>query len=129
MKTSNVVKLSLVVVIVAFVSSVTGYIFGARADDRKPVENPPGEVAVESTSHQNRTVVKETEKIVTQTYLLKETDGKLALYYKYSDGGEKLYKSYDIPVKSLPRPDRELLEKGIEVKAISEALQLIEDYM
>ena len=130
MKTSNVVKLSLVAVLIAFVSSVTGYLFGARADGNNRIKDNPGQAVAESNSPQNDAVIKETKQnVVVSSYLLRETEGTVALYYKYSDGKEKLYKTYDISVKSLPQSDRELLKNGIEVEALSDALQLIEDYM
>ena len=129
MKTSNAVKLSLVVVAVAFVSTITGYIFGARANsgtEKQPVKR---EAAAEIVSNEEKKVDKAPETIsVTQSYLLRETDGYLVLYRKYSDGRETVYRNYDILVKSLPQADRESLEKGIEVDSLSEALQLVEDY-
>lgn len=129
MKTSNAVKLSIVIAVVAFISTVTGYIFGARANSKTNEEPAKKEAAAEIVSAEEKIVEKEPEMItVIQSYLLRDTDGNIALYHKYSDGEEKLYKNYDIPVGMLPQSDREALRKGIEVESLDEALQLIEDY-
>ncbi len=130
MKTSNWVKLSLVIVVVAFTSTVTGYIFGVRANNKTDVKQVKKEAAAELVSKKEETVKKEPETaVVTQSYLLKDKDGRISLYHKYSDGRETLYREYDISVKSLPQSDREALQKGVEAESLSEALQLIEDYM
>lgn len=129
MKTSNAVKLSAVIVAVAFVSTVTGYIFGTRADSKTNEIPVKKEMASEIVSKEENFAPKTSQApAVTKTYLLKDNGGYISLYHKYSDGKETLYKNYDIAVKSLPQSDREALKKGIEAESLSEALQLIEDY-
>lgn len=129
MKTSNAVKLSLVIVIVAFTSTITGYIFGARANSKMRENSTRNETAMEIAAKEEKVLKEEPKTIaVTQSYLLKDSNGYISLYHKYSDGKETLYKNYDISVKTLPQSDREALKKGIEVGSLSEALQLIEDY-
>ncbi len=131
MKTSNMVKLSLVIVAVAFTSTVTGYIFGVRANDKPGGETVKKEAAAEIVSKEEKVVEEKPQEkaVVTQSYLLKDNEGYIALYHKFSDGQEKLYKEYDIAVNHLPQSDRDALKEGIEVESLSEALQLIEDYM
>lgn len=129
MKISNAVKLSLVVVVVAFTSTVTGYIFGVRANNRADEIPEKEETAAKPMSKEEKSMEIEPEEIVvTQTYLLKDNNGYLALYHKYSDGRETPYREYDISVQTLPQTDREALKKGIEVGSLSEALQIVEDY-
>ena len=129
MKISNTVKLSVVIVIVAFASTITGYIFGARASEKTNESVVKKETAMEIVSKEENFVEKEPEKIsVTQSYLVRDNNGFVSLYQKYSDGKETLYKNYDISVKTLPQSDREALKEGIEVASLNDALQLIEDY-
>ena len=129
MKTSNFIILSLVVGIVAFVSAFTGYVFGARANQEVPKTVQNTNVVRKSVEEKSGAVAPKVEQpAVTQSYLLKDRDGKVNIYHKYSDGTEKLYNEYDIPVKHLPQSDRDALKEGIEVGSLSEALQLIEDY-
>ena len=120
--------------IIAFSASMAGYVSGVRATGQKTRQQSM--LSAPSPFVQSRTplplestlpvIDKDTE--ITTTYILRDKDGKLALFSKYSDGKESLYQDYDISTKSLPKSDRELLTRGIEVSSLSEALQLAEDY-
>ncbi len=120
--------------IIAFSASMAGYVSGVRATGQRMRQQT--RLSAPSPFVQSRAPlpIEETLPIinadteVTTTYILRDKDGKLALFSKYSDGKESLYQDYDILTKSLPKPDRELLTKGIEVSSLSEALQLAEDY-
>lgn len=120
--------------IIAFSASMAGYVSGVRATGQKIRQQT--RISAPSPFLQSRASfpIKDTLPIInadteiTTTYILRDNDGKLALFSKYSDGKESLYQSYDILTKSLPKSDRDLLSKGIEVSSLSEALQLAEDY-
>ena len=132
MKTSKMIKLSLVLAVTVFVSSFAGYIYGVRANNKIMQKNIDNKVLVKETVRKNEEVadpVKEDEKTTGQTYILKSKGSGVSLYLIESDGSEKLYKSYDIPVRFLPKSDREALKKGIEFNSIDDVLQLIEDYL
>lgn len=120
--------------IIAFSSSMAGYVSGVRATGQKIRRQST--LSAPSPFIQSRAVLPmedtlpiiSTDKEITTTYILREKDGKLALFSKLSDGEESLYQDYDILTKSLPKSDRELLSVGIEVASLSDALQLVEDY-
>ena len=133
MKSAVSLKMAVIAAGVAFVSSVTGYLFGVKADNRPMRENAPVPQTenvqplkeVVEASEESETVVKEP---VTKKYVLKENGGSLTLYLVNSDGTEKEYKTYDININTLPSVDREKLTKGIEAESLSEALMMVEDY-
>lgn len=135
MKTRLGVKIISLLFAVAFVSSLIGYIAGARTSRRK---DAPGEVRTATAFPLMKSrAAFPTDKIlseytvgsdITQYYILRDDGGVLTLFCKYSDGREELYQHYDVPVTLLPESDRELLKKGIRVDALSDALQLVEDY-
>ncbi len=131
MKIPGGVKLALIAMTVVFVSSMTGYVFGVRAENKRNADIKRNTVQnIQEKGAEKKEVdyeISET-KVVTESYIIKETEGKAGLFYKYSDGSEKLHKTYDISVNLLPKPDREALQKGIEVGSLSEALQIVEDY-
>ncbi len=124
----------LLMCIIAFSASMAGYVSGVRATGQKMRRQ--SSLSAPSPFMQSRTAlpIEDTlpiisaESSITTTYILRDKDGKLALFSKFSDGEESLYQDYDILTKSLPKSDRELLSAGIEVSSLSDALQLVEDY-
>lgn len=83
--------------------------------------NAPGEAYItqsegDGTSGQN------------QYYMLKEYQGKIAIYKVYQTGQTTLMSIIDVGVESLPESDRKSLGVGIGVTSEEEMLQLIEDY-
>ena len=132
MKTSKMIKLSLVLAVTVFISSLAGYICGVRANHDVEKKNSESKVSVKGTFQKNEVIEdsgKKEEETVGETYILKSKGSGVSLYLKKTDGTEKLYKSYDIPVRFLPKSDREALKKGIEFNSIDDVLQLIEDYL
>lgn len=129
------IKLISLLFAVTFISSMVGYIVGARNSAKNSVpgntasSSLPSPVKAEDISiSQEYLPSQQQNSDITKSYVLRENDGKLSLYSKFSDGREKLYQSYDISVTFLPKSDRELLQQGIETDSLSDALQLIEDY-
>lgn len=61
-------------------------------------------------------------------YLIKDLNGKVAIYEKLSDGTEKLLEETSIATDYLTDTDKLQIEKGIEVNGKQELNQLIEDY-
>lgn len=129
------IKLISLLFAVTFISSMVGYIVGARnstkntSPENAASSSLPPLVNAEDISISQEYIPPEEEKPdITKSYVIREKDGKLSLYSKFSDGREKLYQSYDISVTYLPKSDRELLLQGIETESLSDALQLVEDY-
>ena len=73
--------------------------------------------------------VKEVEKAKKSTYIVREENGKIALFEKSSDGTEKLHSTYDVPIAFLPKSDREMLKKGMKFNSIEEIKKFAEDYI
>lgn len=61
-------------------------------------------------------------------YLVKDLNGKVAIYEKLSDGTEKLLEETNIATDYLTETDKLQIQKGIEVNGKQELNQLIEDY-
>lgn len=134
MKISGGGKLLAVAVGIAFVSSLTGYLFGVNADNRESSQNIVSASETKKTQSEKKSVevsekADKTVSVVTKKYVLKETGGGLALLLVNSNGEETVYKNYDINVSTLPSIDREKLKEGIEAESLSEALQMVEDYL
>lgn len=125
------VLMVLMISAVSFFSSLTGYVFGVRASREK---KEPVQIVTKAVVQEKKNVYEEKKEEVkkqedTETYRISIKNGNVAIYIRSSDGNEELYKEYDIPVSLLPQSDREMLKTGIEYKTLSEALQLIEDYL
>lgn len=117
-----------------FSFSMMGYLSGARASRQKNA--PPPVMAVQKHeipdvfTASNNTMPENIVKDFTRTsYVLRENEGRLALFIKYSNGDEQIHSDYDISVNLLPESDRKSLEKGIELDSLNDALQLVEDYV
>lgn len=63
-----------------------------------------------------------------QHFLLKNDNGKIAIYKINENGGEELYKETEISVEYLTETDKEKIQNGIRVNGIEELNQLIEDF-
>lgn len=63
-----------------------------------------------------------------QYYVLKEYNGRIAVYKSYASGQKTLMNIIDTDTNALPENDRKLLQKGIEVATEEDMLQLLEDY-
>ena len=118
--------------LVAFISSMTGYVLGSRYAGKKLL--PEREILPEVSASVRQQLTDDTSPQKTTenedtatTYILREENGIIALYSK-SREKEKLWQTYDISVKLLPQSDRNKLNEGIVLSEISEALQLVEDY-
>lgn len=61
-------------------------------------------------------------------YIVKDKDGKVAIYEVQLDGTEKEYEVTDISTEYLTATDRNNIEKGIEVNGKQNLNQLIEDF-
>lgn len=135
MKPRSGIKIISLLFAVVFVSSMIGYMAGARAS-RKKSANTDTHTAAAFPLMQSRNNLFTGDKLsggsqtgnITQYYVLRDDGGTLSLFCKYEDGREELYQSYDVSVDSLPESDRILLKKGIKADALSDALQLAEDY-
>jgi len=120
--------------LVVFFSSMAGYIFGTAKNPQQntgAIPTPPlikeavPEIPViKSASEEHAAAVSD----FTESYVLREDNGKVSLFIRYANGDEELHTTYDSPVSLLPENDREALRKGIVFDSISDALQLAEDY-
>lgn len=125
--------LILVLFAAVFSTSMLGYIFGAENNiSHTDSENIPvtqteytKDVSAKANEAEEEIAVKDFK----ESYILREVDGKLALFIRFANGDEELYNSYDVLVNLLPKSDREELKKGIELGSLNEALQLVEDYV
>ena len=134
MKTRNLVMLTLLLCVVAFSSTLVGYISGAHASQKKKspvpnsVTNQPQLQSVSKEAQNSAPIDFSLEKEEKIKFVLKENNGNLALF-STNGSNEEMYQQYDICIDYLPRSDRELLKKGIEVDTLEEALQMLEDYI
>ena len=136
---SKAILTVLAVFVALFSCSMIGYILGANATDKaNPAENAAqiseqGTPAKADIAVQNNNIVQKAEKTpsssLTKKYILRESDGKVALFIKSSDGTEMLHSSYDVPIMFLPESDRDLLKKGIEFDSLDEIIKFAEDYV
>lgn len=125
-----------------FSCSMAGYIFGTTsAKEEIATKQSPSAKKETSPSASKATVVSnDTDNIPVQqeqnavkssaqSYILREDEGKVALFIKNTDGTEKLHSSYDVPIMFLPKNDREALQKGIEFNSLDEIVKFVEDYV
>lgn len=63
-----------------------------------------------------------------QHFLLKNDNGKIAIYKINENSREELYKETEISVEYLTETDKEKIQNGIRVNGIEELNQLIEDF-
>lgn len=116
-----------------FSTSMFGYIFGKGRNNTQPA--PQGTASAQTDkikdipsvpqSSKEENVVKDFD----ESYVLREKDGKIALFIRYANGDEILHSDYDVSVSLLPKNDREELKSGIELGSLNEAMQLVEDYV
>lgn len=126
-------KLTFLLCAVTFISSMAGYISGAREQQpevhRKEADSQQEIMQSVSGKSAEFPLSAETDlNNKTEAFVVKEHKGNIALFIKYTNGNEELQQEYSVPVTLLPRSDREELAAGIEFKSLSDALQLIEDY-
>ncbi len=125
--------LILVLFVAVFSTSMLGYIFGAKNNishtDSENIPVPQAEYTKDVSAKANEAEEEIAVKDFKETYILREANGKLALFIRFANGDEELYNSYDVSVSLLPRSDREELKRGIELGSLNEALQLVEDYV
>ena len=125
-----------------FSCSMAGYIFGTTAAKeeistkqvppaKKESSPTPSKTAVVNNNTDNIPAVQKEDsaKNPVQTYVLREDNGKVALFIKNADGTEILHSSYDVPIMFLPKSDREALQKGIEFNSLDEIVKFVEDYV
>ena len=122
--------------LIAFVSSMAGYIFGVQAGKENAVQEKTVKYIdknARKTDVINQSAAEEKSEVDTVdyriNYVLREYEGKIALFQNRADGREEIYKIYEISISLLPESDREKLKEGIETESLSEALQLVEDYL
>ena len=134
MKVPQGLKMVAVTVAVAFVSSVTGYLFGASADNKAEPENVNVPEVVNTQSAGDSVEVSEesisvAEKEIPTKYVLKKDGEGISLFIVGADGKGNIYKTYDVNVATLPEIDRKKLKDGIAAESLSEALLMVEDYL
>ena len=132
MKLKSLLLIFLLAVAV-FSTSMFGYIFGAGGNNAQTVPQKAASAQAEKVEGSSSTAEPlGTENVVQdfeESYVLRETDGKIALFIRYANGDEILHSDYDVSVSLLPKNDREELKKGIELSSLSDAMQLVEDYV
>lgn len=125
-----------------FSCSMAGYIFGTSAAKEELSTKQVSPAKKENSPTASKTAIaksdtvnvpvqqkEDTVKNPVQTYVLREDNGKVALFIKNADGTEKLHSSYDVPIMFLPKNDREALKKGIEFNSLDEIVKFVEDYV
>lgn len=125
-----------------FSCSMAGYIFGTSAAKEEISTKQVSPAKQEDSPSASKTAVvnndtddipaqqkEDSVKNPVQTYVLREDNGKVALFIKSADGTEKLHSSYDVPIMFLPKNDREALQKGIEFNSLDEIVKFVEDYV
>ena len=136
MKTKSVLLFCFVLAAV-FSSSLVGYLFGSavvREEAPSTVEAPVKSNTVSVKKEVKAPViaeekVKESEPPQKEVYILREDNGKIALFIRSIDGKERLHSSYDVPIAFLPKSDREKLKNGMEFNSLDEIVQFVEDYI
>ena len=123
MKKSSLLKICIMLWVITFISSLTGYVTGFNRAPKKHVRSQP---IYQKAS--TEPIIKKYSDHTTEYYLVKEDEGRLAIFTVSSDGFLTLYNHYDASISLLPKSDRESLAEGIKTKTLSDALQLIEDY-
>lgn len=71
---------------------------------------------------------KAVEKICESHYVVKQNDGKVAIYSVDQDGNETFKEQTEILTKYLPEEDIQLLEKGIKANNETELKEILSDY-
>ena len=116
-----------------FSTSMFGYVFGKGRNTPQPMPQKTASAETDKIKDipsvaqpsNEENVVKDFE----ESYVLREKNGKIALFIKYANGDEILHSDYDVSVSLLPKNDREELKSGIELSSLNEAMQLVEDYV
>ena len=141
MKTRTVLSAFLVLTAI-FSCSMAGYIFGTTAakEEISTKQLPPAKKESSPAPSKTAVVNNDTENIPAeqkeatvkdsvQSYVLREDNGKVALFIKNTDGTENLHSSYDVPIMFLPKNAREALQKGIEINSLDEIVIFVEEYV
>ncbi len=81
-----------------------------------------GTVRTRNNKTENTTTLSE---ITVQKYILKDYNGRIAVFY---DGSETPNEIYEIYTRSLPAEDIAKIEKGIEISGIDKLTEILEDY-
>lgn len=132
MKQHTKITLLIFTFVSVFLSSMVGYIFGFAAS-KKYIANPqpqsaPTQAMADSTAASEESVSVTKPEKKRAPYILREHNGKLALFAYSDDMGEVLWQTYDISLNALPSADRKQLKTGIEFSSISLALSAVEDF-
>ena len=122
------------VFIAVFSCSLIGYILGVNAafegnPPKQTVQSTVKGIPVKTEIPDSDDIGNSSKKISSPRYILRESDGKVALFIKNTDGTEKFHSSYDVPIMFLPKSDRDSLKKGIEFNSIDEIIKFAEDYV
>lgn len=83
------------------------------------------QISVPNTVSNTKPESKAPPKIIETTYILKNYNGKIAVYESSS---EKPIKITDTDISKLPKEDQAQLKLGIKAKSKSELNRLLEDY-
>lgn len=133
----------LLIMVAVFSGSMAGYLFGVSATREEiapqvtTVSQKKSEVPVKAEIPEVKAVSEaipekekaESTKKPSESYILREKDGKVALFIKDSTGKENLHSSYDVPIMFLPKSDRDALKKGIPFNSLDEIMKFAEDYV
>lgn len=119
--------------VAVFSTSMFGYIFGAVGNKAQTPPQKTASAQAEKSEDapsvveplENKNVVQDFE----ESYILRESNGKIALFVQYANGDEFLHSNYDVSVSLLPKNDREKLKTGIVLNSLNDAMQLVEDYV
>jgi len=126
--------------VAGFSSSLVGYLFGFSVAEKDNIAHNQPQVGQSATPVKAQAPIPDSAQEITEsekapensaqkTYILRESNGKIALFIKNSDDKEELHSSYDVPIIFLPKSDRDMLKKGIEFSSLDEIMKFIEDYI
>ena len=124
---------TIILCVVIFLSTMLGYVSTAGKNSPETARNefyiPKAQMPIDLSVLSEKEGPQTKSSDFTESYVLRDNEGTLALYIKYENGDEHIYNTYDVSVKLLPQKDREELKKGIEVSSLSSALELLENYI
>lgn len=94
----------------------------------KELEEKYAEYKVTKFSNEEVKLYREKNQMCENHYVIKEKEGKIAIYNVSEDGKETFKSDTEILTKYLPEEDLELLKKGIKASSEAQLNQILSDY-
>ena len=94
----------------------------------KELKEKYGEYKITKFSSDEVKLYREKNQMCENHYVIKEREGKIAIYNVNEDGKETFKSDTEILTKYLPEEDLELLKKGIKANSEAQLNQILSDY-